>query len=154
MINCPVHGLINSEYCVLCNQAEQPSPTAAMDAAKGTDQLNPKDLAGSKKAPLSLLPVCSLPEISKVMELGAKKYGPMNWRKTPIGRRAYLEAIIRHACQALAGEDTDAESGKSHEAHIAATAMIVIDARENGTLKDDRLPPGAMSAALDAVKEE
>jgi hypothetical protein len=103
---------------------------------EATADLNPKDIAGSKKPQLALIPLQD--DVAAVYELGARKYGPFNWRYTPIGLHAYLNAILRHTQAVINGEDIDQESGKSHLAHVAATAMIVLDAKSVGTLKEDR----------------
>lgn len=103
-----------------------------------TDSSNPKDLLGLKKPPLRLLSFFALTKLCRVMALGARKYGPWNWRKAAVRRSVYLEAILRHAAQALEGEDRDIESGMPHEAHIMACAMIIMDAAAVGKLIDDR----------------
>jgi hypothetical protein len=77
------------------------------------------------------------------MELGAKKYGPFNWRDTPIGHTPYISAMFRHLIAFASGEDLDPESGQPHLAHIASGAMILLDAREVGSAKDDR--PGLLA---------
>lgn len=95
---------------------------------------NPKDIAGSKKAPLDLLPKGACEEEAWALDSGGKKYGYWNWRDIPITVRAYVSAIMRHAMAIGDGEWVDAESGRPHAAHIAATAHILIDAKEHGTL--------------------
>jgi hypothetical protein len=99
--------------------------------------LNPKDIAGSEKCPLWLIP--SAAEIAEawVMKHGADKYGPWNWREKGIHASAYISAIRRHLSAWADGEDWD-ESGKSHLAHIRATVGIMLDAEAHGKLIDDR----------------
>jgi hypothetical protein len=110
--------------------------------------INPKDLIGRTKAPLTLVPA-ALPIItSVVMRLGAKKYGPYNWRLNKVLRTVYLEAAMRHILSALDGEDVDPESGVPHEAHAAACMGIVLDALVTGNLVDDRPTPGAAAKLL------
>ena len=46
------------------------------------DNSNPKDLIGSKKVNLHLIPPTANILEAKVMELGANKYGAFNWRDT------------------------------------------------------------------------
>lgn len=106
------------------------------DPAK--DERNPKDVAGSVKCPMNLLPPVALEQVAWVHKLGNDKYGPFNWRGKPIGSSAYVAAIMRHLMAWHAGEDMDGESGKSHLAHIGATANILMDAEHCGTLIDDR----------------
>jgi hypothetical protein len=100
--------------------------------------LNPKDVAGKAKPQLGLIPTGAQTAVARVMELGAKKYGPYNWRYIPIGHMAYLHALKRHLEDAINGIDIDPESGEPHLAHVAAGAMIVLDAASKGTLKEDR----------------
>lgn len=102
------------------------------------DQTNPKDLIGLRKPPLRLIPASALIYLSKVMGLGAAKYGPYNWREKKVRRTVYLEAAMRHILQALDGEDIDPESGVPHEAHAMACMAIVLDALATGNLVDDR----------------
>lgn len=104
--------------------------------------INPKDVIGRTKAPLALVPA-ALPIITSiVMRLGAKKYGPYNWRLNKVLRTVYLEAAMRHLLSALDGEDVDPESGVPHEAHAAACMGIILDALVTGNLVDNRPTPG------------
>ena len=100
---------------------------AAAEAGDGP-RVNPKALTGNRKVRLHLLPIGGLAPTAVVMGLGADKYDPMNWRDTPIELTDYEDAIWRHLLAIADGEDVDPESGQSHMAHIAATALIVLDA--------------------------
>lgn len=102
--------------------------------------IDPKCDAGAKKTPLHLLPPGACADTAKVMALGASRYGPWNWRTHQIKRSTYVGAIKRHLDAWWGGEDLDPESGITHIAHIAASAMIVLDALEHGTIEDDRPP--------------
>lgn len=113
--------------------------------------INPKDLLGMKKPPLTLVPA-ALPIITAmVMKLGAHKYGPYNWRLNAVRRTVYLEAAWRHILSALDGEDADPESGMPHEAHAAACMAIVLDALVTGNLVDDRPTPGVAAKLIAAL---
>lgn len=114
---------------------------------------NPKDAIGMRKPPLRLVPSAALIYMSRVMGLGASKYGPYNWRSNAVLRTVYLEAAMRHILQALDGEDVDPESGMPHEAHAAACMAIVLDALATGNLIDDRPTPGAAAALIDQLTE-
>jgi hypothetical protein len=118
--------------------------------------INPKDLLGMTKPPLTLVPA-ALPIITSiVMKLGAKKYGPYNWREKKVRRTVYIEAAMRHLLSALDGEDADPESGMPHEAHAAACMGIILDALVTVNLVDDRPTPGAAAkliAILTAVEK-
>ena len=106
------------------------------------DTSNPKDLCGSMKPSLAFIPSGMLFPLAQVMQLGAKKYGLLNFRKTPVRWTVYYNAAMRHLLQAIDGEDFDAESGQSHLAHVAACVGIMLDAEACGTLIDDRGPKG------------
>lgn len=99
---------------------------------------DPKGEAGSKKAPMWLLPPVALEQTAWVHKLGNDKYGPFNWRKTGVCATTYVSAIMRHLNAWRDGEDRDPESGISHIAHIATSCNILMDAAACGTLQDDR----------------
>lgn len=105
---------------------------------RGSKPLDPKGEAGSKKCPLHLIPASAMEETAYVHQLGSKKYGEMNWRKTGVSANTYIAAIMRHLNAYREGEDLDPESGRSHIAHIAANANILLDAAACNTLADDR----------------
>jgi hypothetical protein len=65
----------------------------------------------------------SLHPMIHVLEFGAKKYAPNNWKK-PMDKRAILESMQRHLAALLDGEDCDPESGISHMGHIQCNAMF------------------------------
>lgn len=100
--------------------------------------LDPKGEAGSKKAPLHLLPAPAMEQIAWVHKSGAEKYGPYNWRSNQVCATTYVSAIRRHLGAWQDGEDLDPESGISHLAHIGASINILLDAKACGTLSDDR----------------
>lgn len=99
---------------------------------------NPKSAAGAAKPHLGLCPKVALEALARAMESGAAKYGPWNWRATPIAASVYTNAIARHWAAWKEGLDVDEESGVSPLAHIMASCAIVLDAQANGMLIDDR----------------
>lgn len=110
---------------------------------------NPKTKAGAKKPSLfSVIPTAALLHLGEVMRLGANKYGPFNWRETPVPAETYVDAIGRHLLSWQDGESTDPESGMSHLAHIMASCAILIDAEENGMLNDDRPKAGRVGEMI------
>lgn len=111
---------------------------------------NPKDAFGLRKPPLRLLPGPALVLISLVLGLGAKKYGPYNWRGKKVLLTVYIEAAMRHLLSCLDGEWNDRESGQPHLAHVGACALIVLDAACTGNLIID-LPPKGSTAELIAA---
>lgn len=109
---------------------------------------NPKDLIGSRKPDLSLIPPSALVLDALVMADGARKYGPYNWREKPVRARCYVAAALRHLLAYLDGEDNATDSGLSHLAHARAGIGILIDAIETGNVIDDRPLPGAASRLI------
>lgn len=99
---------------------------------------NPKKAMGDLKPSVHFVPMEVMLSVAKVMELGAKKYGRMNWRKQPIQASTYYSAMFRHMVAWFEGEDNDPESGQPHLAHAICCAMLVMDSQKLGILKDDR----------------
>lgn len=119
-----------------------------------SDETNPKDLLGLRKPPLRLVPPALTLFVSRVMGLGATKYGPYNWRTKKVRQTVYLEAAMRHIQAALDGENLDPESGIWHEAHAAACMGIILDARACGCLIDDRPTPGPAARLIAELTEK
>jgi hypothetical protein len=65
----------------------------------------------------------SIEPMVKVLEFGAKKYAPDNWKK-PMDKRKILESMQRHLAAMLDGEAYDSESGQLHIGHIQCNAMF------------------------------
>jgi hypothetical protein len=115
----------------------------------GQTAVNPKTAAGAKKPSLfSVIPTAALLHLGEVMRVGAKKYGPFNWRETPVPAETYVDAIGRHLLSWQDGESVDPESGMSHLAHIMASCAILIDAEENQMLHDDRPRAGRVGEMI------
>jgi hypothetical protein len=118
-------------------------------AAETRDEdLNPKDIAGLKKPPLRLVPSALFLYVSRVMALGAEKYGAYNWRQKKVRLTVYIEAAQRHLLSLLDGETHDPESGQPHAAHAASCMAIILDAMATGNLVDDRPTPGAAARLI------
>lgn len=105
------------------------------------DDANPKDILGASKPSMGLIPVGAMESVARVMELGAKKYGPYNWRSKKVKAMVYANAGLRHLFKWIGGESIDEESGQPHLAHCAACMLIVLDAMATGNLIDDRTWP-------------
>lgn len=108
---------------------------------------NPKSQFGIVKPQLDKIPPTALIELAVVMGLGARKYGPFNWRENSVAASIYIAAAQRHILSWFDGENTDRESGANHLAHAMACLAIVVDAKEVGNLIDDR-PPKGMTAQM------
>jgi hypothetical protein len=91
--------------------------------------MNGKKHDGDKPR-FSLLPPVGLYQTVKVLEHGAKKYGPENWRNLEDGERRYADAILRHTFALLAGETHDPETGIHHGAHIACSGLFLAEGFE------------------------
>lgn len=99
---------------------------------------NPKDIAGATKPHVGLIPVAAMDSVARVMELGARKYGPFNWRKNKILLMVYACAALRHIFAWVGGETLDPESKQPHLAHAAACMLIALDAMATGNAVDNR----------------
>jgi hypothetical protein len=112
--------------------------------------INPKDKLGLKKVPLRLIPPAAYIYQSLTHHLGGlvKGYGPYNWRDSKVLYSVYLEAIFRHMLLAMDGEDMDDESLAPHEASILACCSIILDAKLNGNLIDDRNKTGKLKELM------
>lgn len=99
-----------------------------------------KKLGGRKfdggKSQLSLLSTPALLELTKVLEMGAIKYGRGNWREGFVWSRVY-DAALRHLLAYNNGERIDPESGLSHLNHSMANLMFLIHFEQTGTGLDD-----------------
>ena len=126
----------------------KPAYQQAAEAIDRANQSNPKHALGLSKVPLHFAPMSSVVLMALVFEVGAKKYGQLNWRDTPVVRSVYLDALGRHYMALLDGQDLDEETGYPQEAHIMACAAILIDAKELGRLIDDRGTPGNVAEIL------
>ena len=105
-------------------------------AAEDIVSTDPKEQAAQQKAQHYLLPPEFLKQVTAVLEHGADKYGPYNWREGDgIKQDVYISATFRHLLAIMEGEWLDPESGKSHWSHIAATAAIMVDAIKHDKLK-------------------
>lgn len=112
-----------------------------MDGSKPT---NPKDVIGSGKLPLELVPD-TLPAYAALAFFeGASKYGRFNWRVAGVRASIYRAALQRHLAAWWNGENADPDTGVPHLASVAACVGILIDAEVAGMLTDDRPPPAPL----------
>jgi hypothetical protein len=72
----------------------------------------------------SLVDFDSLEGLVKVLEHGAAKYAPDNWKKgMPVTQVS--ESLMRHLFAFLRGEDVDPESGCRHLSHVMCNVMFL-----------------------------
>ena len=74
----------------------------------------------------SLIPQGTLEEVIKVLEYGANKYAPDNWKKVPEMEVRYYDAAMRHIDAYWQGEYLDEESGQPHLAHAVCCLMFLM----------------------------
>lgn len=98
---------------------------------------NPKDLASMAKLPAAILPPVARVLCAAVLRKGAELYGAANWRKDPVKRSVYDNAMERHILKYQSGELLDEKTKLPHLAHIATNCMILLDAEAAGTLIED-----------------
>lgn len=80
----------------------------------------------------------SLEPLVQVLEFGAGKYSPDNWRKgLPV--REQTASLMRHVVAYMSGEDIDPESGLPHLGHIMCNTMFLSWHSRNRKDLDDRV---------------
>lgn len=111
---------------------------------------NPKDAAGRAKLPVHLWPPAATAYGSLGMLEGQLKYGRNNFRATEVAASVYYAAAMRHLEAWYEGAD-DTDEGGPHLGNALACLAIIIDAKVNGSLIDDRNftnAPGAFDAEV------
>lgn len=101
---------------------------------------NPKDIVGSLKWSLSVVPMTVIIETALAMLEGALKYGRHNYRGAPVKASIYYDAAHRHIISWWEGEDTDPDSELSHITKAIASLVVLRDAMIQETWIDDRPP--------------
>lgn len=104
----------HAEYTISAVGSRRPTPTQSVKA--DTD-----------KPRWSLVPWVGMQAVVSVLEFGARKYAPDNWRKVPDAKQRYKDALMRHVVAYAMGEDTDKESGQPHLAHAVCCALFLLD---------------------------
>lgn len=74
----------------------------------------------------SLIPFDALKSVIDVLEFGAQKYAPDNWKTVPGARVRYFDAAIRHITAWRNGEKDDPESGHPHLAHAVCCLLFLL----------------------------
>jgi len=101
---------------------------------------NPKDAVGTKKVPVSVLPMPVLGEVGLALLEGARKYGRHNYRVAGVRGSVYIDACFRHLASWWEGEDVDPDSGLSHITKAIAGLVVLRDSMLMENWKDDRPP--------------
>lgn len=74
----------------------------------------------------SLIPAGALEAIVGVLEYGATKYAPNNWKHVENARERYYNASMRHIQAWWPGEQNDPETSLPHLAHAACSLMFLM----------------------------
>lgn len=105
-------------YADIEERDETPMFLPVQDDGKKLDQGKPR---------FDLEPPVAKLELAKVLQFGAVKYGPENWRKVDNLKQRYLAASMRHINAYQRGETLDDESGLHHLAHAVASLMFITE---------------------------
>jgi hypothetical protein len=81
----------------------------------------------SGKPRWSLVPWKGMALVLEVLEGGARKYSPDNWRRVQDKEERYREAFLRHALDFAKGEWSDKESHLPHLAHAVCNALFLLE---------------------------
>lgn len=114
---------------------------------------NPKDLIGTDKVPLDLVPGTAKAYQALGHLEGNLKYGLVNWREAGVRTSIYLAALERHLEKFKNGEWADPVTRVPHLGSMGACINIIIDAFECGKLIDDRPLPAPVSECIDRLSE-
>lgn len=120
----------NKEREILANQFHitEHDPSETMEAGS-------RDNDG--KLQWALVDFPALEPMVQVLEFGAQKYAPHNWKKG-LYTTQIVESLIRHMIAYLNGEDKDPESNLPHTGHIMCNAMFLSYMHEFKPEFDDR----------------
>jgi hypothetical protein len=77
-----------------------------------------------QKPRMSLVPLKELWQVIDVLEYGAKKYAPDNWKYVPNSKQRYFDAAMRHITARQMGEVNDSETGLPHLAHCICCLLF------------------------------
>ena len=102
---------------------------------------NPKDLIGSNKLPLGLVPTVTKGLLALGHLEGHLKYGLVNWREAGVRMSIYLDALERHIEKLKGGEWADEITKVPHIGNAMTCLSIIADAAYAGKLIDDRPKP-------------
>lgn len=86
----------------------------------------------------SLVPEGVMEEVIQVLEYGATKYAPDNWKHVPEATTRYYDAAMRHIDAWWQGEGFDAETKRSHLAHAICCLMFLQWLEESSISEEDK----------------
>lgn len=114
---------------------------------------NPKDLIGSTKVPMGLVPGTTMAYLAIGHLEGDLKYGRKNWREAGVRYSIYLDACLRHLMKLTDSEWEDPVTKVPHLANAITCLSIIIDAHESGKLIDDRPKTSPTGEVIDRMSE-
>jgi hypothetical protein len=107
-------------------------PSESIDTLVKQGKINTKGVKyDGSKLRYSLIPLDSLQEVVKVLEFGAKKYAPDNWKYVDDAQARYWDAAMRHIVAYKLEDKTDSETGLSHLAHAICCLLFLINFDNN-----------------------
>lgn len=110
---------------------------------------NPKDIVGSTKVPMGLVPPITTAYLGLAHLEGDLKYGRANWREAGIRAMIYVDACLRHIGKWRDGEEADPETHVPHLANALTCLSIIVDAQHSGKMIDDRPISEPTAKAID-----
>lgn len=121
--------------------------------AGGAKLSNPKDIIGSDKLPLSLVPDTTKAYLALGHLEGMLKYGMCNWRHAGVRFSIYLDALERHIAKLRNGEWEDPATKVPHLSNALCCLSIITDAYECGKLIDDRPMSAPVAQVIDRMSD-
>jgi hypothetical protein len=118
-----------------------------------TKETNPKDIIGSDKVPLGLVPAVTIAYAALGHLEGNLKYGLVNWREAGVRTSIYIDACLRHIEKFKEGEWVDKTTQVPHLANALACLSIIIDAYHSDKLVDDRPKSTDASKVIDQLSD-
>lgn len=137
---CVVDSVSGNKYFVLKSDCEIVSGGAAVYQLTYVSASQTADRNNANKLRWDLFDFKSAEETLKVLEFGANKYSPNNWKKG-LNREEILESTMRHLIALFNGEEVDPESGLPHTGHINCNIMFYRYHRDNKTFVEKRNNP-------------
>lgn len=118
-----------------------------------TPDTNPKRQYGMRSIPLNLWSPLASAYGAIGLYNGSLKYGRGNYKATPVEASIYIAATLRHMVAWAEGQEFDLADGVPNLAGALANIAILIDARANGTLIDDRQIPSGYLNEIEKLKD-
>lgn len=119
--------------------------------------INPKNVVGSSKIDMGIVPSTLMICVARAMLEGALKYGRYNWRIAGVRSSIYHAALLRHLAKWWNGQERDTKTRVHHLDSAIACLGILRDAELYGKLDDDRPPspsPDLMAEFIDGTEAD